>query len=190
MTGVDIDPDYVSFARDNLLKNHQKLKEIVKFEAKSLEEFPSDYFDYVVSKDAFEHVSDLGGVLAQIKRCLKPGGELYAGFGPLYNSVDGGHGLLGWLPPWGHLLIPENRLLARLNRKRLERISSIKELGLNQMSYAAYCFTFQNCGLTVKSFRVNQSKNIVSQLFSVIRKIKVFEECCTHNIYCVLQKDA
>lgn len=190
VVGLDIDPRFIEFARRNLQQNYPELTRNIVYEAKSLKEFQDNVFDIVVSKDSFEHINALPEVLDEVKRCLKPGGKLFAGFGPLYNSFDGHHDLLGRLPPWGHVILPEKWLLRRINRRRSRKASSIAELGLNQLSFAEYRAILYKTGLRVVSFSVNQSQHIASHIFSLMRRIQGLEELFTHNIYVILQKDA
>jgi SAM-dependent methyltransferase len=77
--------------------------------------FQDAYFDAAVSVSAFEHIHGLGEALAEAYRVLKPGGSLYAHFGPIWSSPYGHH--LGFanghesvsyhslvLPSWCHLI--------------------------------------------------------------------------------------
>ena len=66
--------------------------------------FPDASFDVVTSYDVFEHVSDLGSVLDECERVLRPGGALYAVFPPYYHPT-GAH-LDAWLSrmPWANVL--------------------------------------------------------------------------------------
>jgi SAM-dependent methyltransferase len=52
--------------------------------------FPDSFFDAVLSNMVFEHVSNLGAVLAEIRRVLKPTGELLALF-PSVEVIGEGH---------------------------------------------------------------------------------------------------
>jgi ubiquinone/menaquinone biosynthesis C-methylase UbiE len=79
--------------------------------------------DAVLSISVLEHVHDLAGVLEELYRVLKPGGHVFAEFGPIWSSVWGHHlwlyhsdKVVDWdthpLPPYAHLLYSEVELLA------------------------------------------------------------------------------
>jgi SAM-dependent methyltransferase len=86
--------------------------------------------DAVFSSNAFQFL-DVVSTLAQARRVLRPGGLLYAHFGPIWSAIDGhqleyvryqDRGLAFWrdtlLPPWAHLSYrPEE--LRRLLRSAL-----------------------------------------------------------------------
>jgi SAM-dependent methyltransferase len=75
-------------------------------------DLPSNNFDVVFSFDAFEHFLDPPAVLREIHRILKPGGVLYASFGPLYFSAQGAHQWSSVDVPYCHLLFREEHLNA------------------------------------------------------------------------------
>jgi len=87
--------------------------------------FPDDAFDVVYSSCAFEHINDFPRAVAEIKRVLRPGGELLACWGPIWSCAVGhhlwvsyeGHRLdfnQGTIPAWAHLICPEPELPALL----------------------------------------------------------------------------
>lgn len=73
---------------------------------------PDNSFDVVFSFDAFEHFLDPPAVLREVHRILKPGGVLYASFGPLYFSPQGAHQWTSVDVPYCHLLFRETDLNA------------------------------------------------------------------------------
>lgn len=74
-----------------------------------LGQFPEASFDLVSSDAVFEHVRDIPKVLAQFHRILKPGGVLYATFGPLWYGWGGDHvsGYDSVLSGFNHLTLKE-----------------------------------------------------------------------------------
>ena len=84
-------------------------------------EFPDDSFDFVFSRNVFEHIDDVPAALAEVNRFLKPDGVAWISL-HLFPSLTGGHHL-EWLtgdldvkravPPWDHFAqqpLPAQRL--------------------------------------------------------------------------------
>lgn len=87
---------------------------------------PDASVDAVFSSNAFQFI-DVPAALAQVRRVLRPGGLLYAHFGPIWSGADGhqleyvqykGRDLEFWtdtyLPPWAHLAYDRDELRALL----------------------------------------------------------------------------
>jgi SAM-dependent methyltransferase len=87
---------------------------------------PDASVDAVFSSNAFQFI-DVVATLTQIRRVLRPGGLLYAHFGPIWSGIDGhqleyvtyeGRDLVFWrdtlLPPWAHLAYDRDALAALL----------------------------------------------------------------------------
>ncbi len=87
---------------------------------------PDASVDAVFSCNAFQFI-DVAASLAQVRRVLRPGGTLYAHFGPIWSAADGhqleyvshaGRPLTFWedtlLPPWAHLAYEPEQLRALL----------------------------------------------------------------------------
>ena len=185
--GVDLDESRISFARENLAVNYPALEGVVDFRCCDVSEVPERDFDLVVSKDTFEHVVGLESCVGDIAGRMKPGGKLYVGFGPLYRSPRGDHRRTRAMVPWGHVLIPDRFLIARLNRSGA-KVRGIEDLGLNGLSVREYRAIFQNSGLEIASFRVNASRHPISLVFSLFRSIPWLGEYFSHNLYCILRK--
>lgn len=79
--------------------------------------------DLVFSSNAFQHVHPLEVCLKECARVLRPGGLLYANFGPIWTGPDGSHveDLLidgdrhdfwthSLVPDWAHLVLPDDEL--------------------------------------------------------------------------------
>jgi SAM-dependent methyltransferase len=87
---------------------------------------PDDSVDAVFSSNAFQFL-DVAATLGQVRRILRPGGVLYAHFGPIWSGADGhqleyvsygGRELAFWrdtlLPPYAHLAYERDELRALL----------------------------------------------------------------------------
>jgi SAM-dependent methyltransferase len=87
---------------------------------------PGESVDAVFSCNAFQFV-DVAATLGQVRRILRPGGVLYAHFGPIWSGADGhqleyvqyrGRELAFWrdtlLPPYAHLAYDRDELSALL----------------------------------------------------------------------------
>lgn len=90
--------------------------------------------DFIISLDAFEHFADPAAVLRKMYALLKPGGEVFMGFGPIWGHPLGGHGFSVF--PWAHLIFSEKALIrwrADFKSDGATRFGDIAG-GLNQMT--------------------------------------------------------
>ena len=84
VVGLDIDTDAISFASNYVPDAFPLLKGKLRFVPHDIGGLSgSEVFDFVFSKDAFEHVLDLKSVVEFTYRLLKPGGGLIIGTSPL-----------------------------------------------------------------------------------------------------------
>ena len=90
--------------------------------------FDDNRFDVILSISAFEHIQDFDVALSEMFRVLKPGGQLFAEFAPIWSGVWGHHlwldydgEVINWLntpmPPYAHLLMEETNLQAWIMNK-------------------------------------------------------------------------
>lgn len=200
VVGLDIKSELVDFANEYLRQNYPQLTSIVDFKDVDLRDYDEVTFDYIISKDSFEHIIELDRMLSEMKKRLAPGGRIYTGFGPLYTSPYGDHdrrrvilgpwgfwGRLLALTPWGHLFM-ESIVIDMNNRYRERKVNSMYDLGLNKMSASDYRRAFHESGLSIVEFRINQSTSIQSRVFALLARIPFLEDYCTHSIYCILEK--
>jgi len=201
VVGLEIKPELVEFSNANLRQSYPRLADRVGFEHCDLREYDeSPQFDYIVSKDSFEHIIDLDSMLLAMKKRLKPGGRIYAGFGPLYTSPYGDHdrrevafaafGPMGKViarVPWLHLPL-EPIVVSLHNQRHGKDVHSIQDLGLNGLSISDYRRAFHNSGLVMVDLRINQSGGVSSRILSAMAKVPVLEDYCVHNVYAVLEK--
>jgi SAM-dependent methyltransferase len=201
VVGLDLKQDLVDFANAYVREAHPDLAGRVSFHAVDLQVYAEPLaFDLIVSKDSFEHIIDLDGMLAAMRARLKPGGRLYAGFGPLYPTPYGDHdrratifrhwgafGRLLALIPWGHLFLGP-LMVATYNRRHQPPITSLRDLGLSMRALSDYRRAFQASGLAVVDFRTNQAASLQSRLFTALRRgLPFLEDYLTHNLYCILE---
>ncbi len=193
VVGLDLNARDIEFAKTNLQQNYTELQDKVEFLATNLRDYPEDNFDFIVSKDTFEHILDLEVVLQEIKKRLKPGGKLYASFGPLWHSPFGFHGNLhGWnfgnKYPWGHLLVSEEKVVTSWNNSIDMKINSFADLGMNKLSIVQYRRLFANCGLKMEMLQVNRSDSFKSKIFFLLHWLPFLGKYFCQNICCILKK--
>jgi SAM-dependent methyltransferase len=189
VVGIDIEQRVIDFARENLTLNYPSLADRVIFECMNIAEYcPDSLFDIIVSKDSFEHYRDIYRMLAEMKRLLKPNGFIYIGFGPLFNSINGGHAARV-LIPWGHLFMPEWLYIRYMTWDRRHTMKSMDDMKLNRLSFREYHQALVNSGLTIRYFRTNCGTNPLYKLFRLFPQIPVLKEYCTANLYCILHKN-
>ncbi len=187
--GIDLEEKLLNFAKKNLQVNFNTLEKNINFKKLDiLEEEINNKFDIIVSKDTFEHTVNLPEVLNKMYNLLNNDGKVYLGFGPLYNFYNGDHGRLNMYLPWFHLLFSEDYLIKRINKQKNLNIKKIEDLGLSKYSYKDYKKILDNSNFNIKFFRTNLSDHPISFIFNFFRKFKLFEEYCTYNIYCILEK--
>ena len=73
-------------------------------------------------------------------------------------------------------------------KKENLNIKTIQDLGLSKYSFAEYKNFFKNSSFRILFFKTNLSDNPISFVFNALSKIKILEEFCTYNIYCILEK--
>ena len=188
VVGLDLNAALIDFANANIRQNYPELADVLSFHHQNLGDYPPEAFDYILSKDSFEHILDLAGMLAEMRKRLVPGGRIYTGFGPLNNSPFGDHGMAYSRIPWAHVFLGKKRFAERVNRRWTHEVNSIYDLGLNGLSFADYRRIFHDSGLETVYFETNCSAKTISNVFSVLRKAPFLTEYCTHNIYCILER--
>jgi SAM-dependent methyltransferase len=99
--GYDLNPTNTNYLREfaDAQGVTAPVPPFLRFEQSTATEIPADdnHFDLVVSWSAFEHISDILGVLKEIRRVLKPEGVFFCQVWPLYGSQHGSH-LERWYP--------------------------------------------------------------------------------------------
>jgi len=139
--------------------------------------------DAIVSIDSFEHFSDPASVLMKMSELLKPGGAVFASFGPIWYHPLGGH--LFSVFPWAHLIFSEKALIRWRSDLRSDGATRFGEVegGLNQMTIARF------------ERLVKQSPFVLDFLEDVpIRRLRLFHnrltrEFTTSIVRCKLKLD-
>jgi 2-polyprenyl-3-methyl-5-hydroxy-6-metoxy-1,4-benzoquinol methylase len=187
--GIDLVQSRIDFCHSNVSQNHSGFSDILEFHCTHIESLNRiEEIDIVVSKDSFEHVIDLPKLMNGIFVALKPNGLLATGFGPLYYSYYGGHKATGAKLPWFHLIISEEILMNRINKKRNLKLEGIKDLGLNMLKYKDYLKCFDESGMEILTIKTNASTHPVSVVFRFMKKVPFLEDYFTQSIYAILQK--
>ena len=187
--GIDLGKTQLTFAKQNLSLNYSNLKNIIEFkETNILDNRFTGNFDFIVSKDTFEHALNLDLILDKFYKILNPGGRVFLGFGPLYNFYNGDHGRTNLGFPWLHTILPDKYILKHLNKNNPNKISKIQELGLNKYSFKYYKKLFFDSKFNVIYFETNKSDHPIFKIINIFKNIPLLREYLTNNIYCILQK--
>jgi SAM-dependent methyltransferase len=189
--GVDLNSELIDFARQNLLFSAPELADRVDFESVDLRELELfGRFDLVVSKDTFEHVDDMAGMASSLFEALKPGGELWAGFSPLYSSPWGDHARAGLRLPWAHAVLPRKLVLRVAERHNKRRVRSLADIGLNGMTAHEFRNLMDRAGFEPISIAYNRGNKPFMRVLALMRRVPMLERWATVNVYAVLRRGA
>jgi SAM-dependent methyltransferase len=184
--GLDIDADRIEFAERQQLE--PGATGTVEFRCADLADVaPQDEFDIAVSKDTFEHVDDVAGMAAAIYAGLKSGGELWAGFSPLYYSPFGDHERTG-LPTWMHAFLPESMVLRAASKHNGRSVRRLYDIGLNGLTAPEFLEAFAAAGFEQVSVRFNAGDRRGMGLFSRLRRIPPVSRFFTVGFYGVFRR--
>lgn len=188
VVGLDIFKRVIDFSKENVETFFPDIRSKTLFYCMDLSEYdPNARFDIITSKNAFEHIQDVPKMLEEMKKRLAPGGRIYIGFGPLYNSMNGSH-MVHFIIPWGHLFIPMPLYLKITEWDRGHPMKSVDDFGLNRNSYKDYLRFFKESGMDIVYLKTNQSKNKIIKIFKYFAAIPFLREFFTSNMYCILEK--
>lgn len=76
--------------------------------------YRDDWFDAIVSFNAFEHIPDPELALREMLRVVKPGGHIYLTFDPIWTCDSGSHFYYRIPRPWEHLLTDDETFVAMM----------------------------------------------------------------------------
>lgn len=93
----------------NYYINNKTEISFIQQDLESMENIQSNSLDIIGSDAVFEHLTNFPAVLSEFYRVLKPGGILYANFGPLWRTWSGDHisGFDGLGSGFNHLLLDQ-----------------------------------------------------------------------------------
>ena len=127
--------------------------------------FENEQFSSIFSTAAFEHVNELDKALAEMYRVIKPGGYVYADFGPIWSCSVGHHVCAEadgeeahhWqpgknpVPHYAHLLFSRDDLKSKLlNDKVSQNLSDAiiewiyEKKEINRLLFEDYTELFNN----------------------------------------------
>jgi len=179
--GIDKNTKLINFAKKNITYNFNTLKKKIFFHKNLYNINLTKKFDYIISKDTFEHTVGLKKVLDFFFKILKKNGKVFIGFGPVYYFYNGDHGRTNSFFPWGHLVLPKNFLFYNKAKK-------IEELGLNGYSHEKYIEIIKNSKFQIEYLKENKSDHSIFLLINLLRKINFLKKILTNNLYIILKK--
>lgn len=183
VVGVDLNRWRVDFANELVQRRYPEFASRTQFTATAVQDLPKDNpFDYVVSKDTFEHVDDLDGLLESLYQLIRPGGILIAGSTPLYWSPKGDHGRTGLRVPSLHSVLPAPIVLAAASHHKGYTVRSLSDIGLNGYTPAQYRRIFDRSKFEQVEIAYNQGKR-VSRILNRFRAITGLEKFVTTGFY-------
>lgn len=131
---------------------------------------PDNAVDLVFSSNAFQHIATMQSALFELHRVVRPGGAVFAHFGPIWSAPDGSHieGVLHddrtynfweaprYIPDWYHLIftcrelfeILQSRLPHGLARALAEYVYTSS--WINRLTYEDYLSAFEQSGFELE----------------------------------------
>jgi len=156
--------------------------------------FKNRTFNFVFSLNTFEHIPDPLKALNEISRALKPGGQAFLEFQPIYLS-DVGHHLFGLTDvPWVHLLYNSDEIKKMIldSGKVPNEVDNILN-SLNGFTLKQYLDMFSHTTLHIVKMKIHRGFSIsraeYSDEFRKLKKIYPEEELTTKGMSVLLQKN-
>lgn len=183
--GEDFDEGRIDFARRDLTDRFQELSSRVSLAAVDATTLPQvEQYDLIVSKDTFEHVEDVGTLLARLGALMKADSIAYIGFSPLHYSPFGDHGRSGLKAPWAHAIMPRRLVRTAAARHHGRPVNSLTHIGLNSHTPQEFRAAFRASSLTLLDIRYNQGdKPLLKTLRKIVACIVALEQFTTVSIY-------
>jgi len=195
--GVDNDKEIIEYANLKVPSNLRSEK--IKFTTSSVSSMKSDYFDFIFTKDAFEHCYDFEDILYHLHRILKPGGLMVVGFGPLWNSPFGDHKILhaalGFSLPWLHLLLPDEVLKNLFNNSSMDSKKRIRKSNLdkvdrylNKITLDRFFHAVEENNFSIIYKNINAHQNNFLNSLGKLKALFFLGKYWERNAYCILKK--
>ena len=193
--GVELEESGAETARSLVAENFPDLSRRVEFtDYRSIETREMDeQFDIVLSQNCFEHYSRPEEVLKRMIALLRPGGMLYAGFGPLWESPFGSHLSSICRIPWAHLWAGE-QLIREHNRVRAhDQRDSWEALGLNRAGLPRYRRMFRqldNCRLLhfCRNRTILRRSRFLFVVLEIMSMLPFLDRYLTVSLFVIVQK--
>lgn len=159
--GFELSESHVEFANRKVASQWDGRAEFRCADIRSTDFEPADI---LVSSNVMEHVLDLNDTLAAVVDAVKPGGDLFIGFGPLWHSPFGHHRLIASRLPWAHLPRNNRAFLDRLRDEEGHHPESIEQLGFNGATPADFRAALSGLPVEIVSARRNLASSPVKAL--------------------------
>ena len=159
--GIDLSKRAIDYAKPRLAEEWGDRADIRRGDIR-IEQF--DPVDVVVSQNTLEHVDPLVETLLAVVDKVKPGGELYFGFSPLWYSPYGHHRYPPGKMPWRHLIQGDEVVLESMEKLGGTRYASIAEAGFNKATPADFYAAFDALPVSVISMKTNLTEGGLKSL--------------------------
>jgi ubiquinone/menaquinone biosynthesis C-methylase UbiE len=117
--------------------------------------YRDNFFDLVVSLNAFEHIPNPEIAILEALRVTKKGGVIYLTFDPVWTADTGGHFHHFVKIPWGHLLLSSEEYRSKMLQAGAEE-KFINEFP-DAMNQKAASFYRDNLSKTIYNYGVDKS---------------------------------
>lgn len=146
---------------------------------------PANFYDTVLSINAFEHFAAPHRILELCHPALKTGGCFLITFGPPWFHPLGSHMHFFTRLPWPHLLFSEDVVMKVRSRFRQDGAARYCEVegGLNQMGVQRFTKLVRASGYSVERIELRAVKGM-----TVLTRLPLLREGFTNRVNCVLRK--
>ncbi|SJM88980.1 class I SAM-dependent methyltransferase [Crenothrix polyspora] len=160
--------------------------------------YKNNYFDFISSFNAFEHIPDPAMALSECARVLKPGGYIYLTFDPIWTADTGSHFSHLVKSPWAHLILNDEDFINQMHTAGASK-QDISDFtyGMNRLKLDYYLNIFsqvEKYGLKilahVKWAGFADDTNIDHKNFNMCLALGYSKESLsTRGMYFILQKN-